>query len=101
MAAGRLGLSPELSREAAMGNWKLGPYHPPGDAGGSEVRRVQRPGDDGHRIACGATTKINRKEFGMTLNMMADGKFAVTDEVQIMIEGELVEQTEPTGASAS
>jgi hypothetical protein len=36
----------------------------------------------------------------MTFNMMADGKFAVSDEVQIMIEGELVEQTEPTGASA-
>jgi polyisoprenoid-binding protein YceI len=27
MVAGRLGLSPELSREAAMGNWKPGPYH--------------------------------------------------------------------------
>jgi hypothetical protein len=26
-AAGKLGLSPELSREAAMGNWKLDPYH--------------------------------------------------------------------------
>jgi polyisoprenoid-binding protein YceI len=59
------------------------------------------PGMMGHRIAYGATTKINRKDFGLTFNMMLDGKFVVSDEVQIMIEGELVEQTEPTEASAS
>jgi polyisoprenoid-binding protein YceI len=55
----------------------------------------------GHRIAYGATTKINRKDFGLAFNMMLDGKFVVSDEVQIMIEGELVEPTEPTEASAS
>jgi hypothetical protein len=57
------------------------------------------PGMMGHRIAYGATTKINRKDFGLTFSMMLYGKFVVSDEVQIMIEGELVEQTEPTEGS--
>ncbi len=52
------------------------------------------PGMMGHRIAYGATSKINRKDFGLSFNMMLDGKFVVSDEIQIMIEGELVEQTE-------
>ena len=46
------------------------------------------PGMMGHRIAYGATTQINRKEFGLTLNMMLDGRFVVSDEIQITIEGE-------------
>ncbi len=46
----------------------------------------------GHRIAYSASGQINRKDFGMTFNMMLDGKWIVSDEIQIMIEGELVEQ---------
>ena len=46
----------------------------------------------GHRIAYSASGKINRKEFGLSFNMMLDGRFVVSDESQIMIEGELVEQ---------
>ena len=46
----------------------------------------------GHRIGYSAEGKINRKDFGMTFNMMMDGKWIVSDEIQIMIEGELVEQ---------
>ncbi len=46
----------------------------------------------GHRIGYSAEGKINRKDFGMTFNMMLDGKFIVSDEVKIMIEGEFVEQ---------
>jgi hypothetical protein len=46
----------------------------------------------GHRIAYGAATQINRKEFGLTLNMVLDGRFVVSDEIQITIEGEIVEQ---------
>jgi polyisoprenoid-binding protein YceI len=49
----------------------------------------------GHRIAYSANTKINRSEFGLTFNMMLDGRFVVSDEIQITIEGELVEQQEP------
>ena len=48
----------------------------------------------GHRIAYSAQGQINRKEFGLSFNMMLDGKFMVSDEIQIMIEGELVEQKE-------
>jgi len=46
----------------------------------------------GHRIAYSAEGQINRKDFGMTFNMMLDGKWIVSDEVQIFIEGELIEQ---------
>ena len=46
----------------------------------------------GHRIAYSAESKINRKDFGLTFNMMLDGKWIVSDEVQILIEGEFVEQ---------
>ena len=45
----------------------------------------------GHRIAYGATSKINRKDFGLKFNAVLDGRLVVSDEIQIMIEGELVE----------
>ena len=54
----------------------------------------------GHRIAYGATTKINRREFGLTMNVMLDGRFVVSDDIQISIEGELVEQQETAEATA-
>ena len=46
----------------------------------------------GHRIAYSASSQINRKQFGLSFNMMLDGKFVVSEEIQIMIEGELLEQ---------
>ena len=46
----------------------------------------------GQRIGYSAQTKINRKDFGLTLIMMLDGRWVVGDEVQIFIEGEFVEQ---------
>ena len=45
----------------------------------------------GHRIGYAAETKINRKDFGMQFDMMLDGKFIVSNEIQINIEGEIVE----------
>jgi polyisoprenoid-binding protein YceI len=54
----------------------------------------------GHRIAYGATTKINRREFGLTMSLVLDGRFVVSDEIQISIEGELVEQQETAEATA-
>jgi polyisoprenoid-binding protein YceI len=50
------------------------------------------PGMMGHRIAYGATTKINRKDFGLSFSMVLDGRFVVSEEIQISIEGEIVEQ---------
>jgi polyisoprenoid-binding protein YceI len=46
----------------------------------------------GHRIGYSAETQINRKDFGLTFNMMLDGKWIVSNEVDIFIEGEFVEQ---------
>ncbi len=46
----------------------------------------------GHRVGYSAEGTINRKDFGMTFSMMLDGKYIVSDEVQISIEGEIVEQ---------
>src|SRR6266550_3810245 len=46
----------------------------------------------GHRIAYSSESQINRKDFGLTFNMMLDGKWIVSDEVDIFIEGEFVEQ---------
>ncbi len=55
----------------------------------------------GHRIAYSAHGQINRKEFGLSFNMMLDGRFVVSDEIQIMIEGELIEQTEAAETASS
>ena len=57
------------------------------------------PGMMGHRIAYGATTKINRKDFGLSFNAILDGRLVVSEDIQIMIEGEIVEQ--PEGAEAA
>jgi polyisoprenoid-binding protein YceI len=48
----------------------------------------------GHRIGYAAETKINRKDFGMQFDAMLDGKFVVSHDIQINIEGELVEVAE-------
>jgi polyisoprenoid-binding protein YceI len=57
----------------------------------------------GHRIAYAAETKINRKDFGMEFDMMLDGRYIVSNQVQINIEGELLEVVESAkvGAAAS
>src|SRR5258707_9948203 len=55
----------------------------------------------GHRIGYSAEGQINRKDFGMTFNMMLDGKWIVSEEVQIMIEGEFVEQKQEQTADAA
>jgi polyisoprenoid-binding protein YceI len=50
------------------------------------------PGMMGHRMAYSAEGQINRKDFGMTMSPMLDGKWIVSDELKIMIELELVER---------
>jgi polyisoprenoid-binding protein YceI len=49
----------------------------------------------GHRIAFAAETKINRQDFNMKFDMMLDGKFVVSHDIQINIEGELLDAQEP------
>ena len=55
----------------------------------------------GHRVAYSAEGEINRKDFGLTMNMLVDGRWMVGDEVKIAIELELVEQKEEALAGAS
>jgi polyisoprenoid-binding protein YceI len=45
----------------------------------------------GHRIGYAAQTRINRKDFGMNFDAVLDGKFVVSNEIQINIEGEILE----------
>jgi polyisoprenoid-binding protein YceI len=59
------------------------------------------PGMMGHRIAYGATTKINRRDFGLSFSMILDGRLVVGEEIQIMIEGELVEQPQAAEAAST
>jgi polyisoprenoid-binding protein YceI len=59
------------------------------------------PGMMGHRIAYRAETKINRREYGLSFNMLLDGRMVVSEEIHISIEGELVEQKEPAEAESS
>jgi polyisoprenoid-binding protein YceI len=55
----------------------------------------------GHRIAYSAHTQINRKDYGLNFNMVLDGRFVVSEQVQITIEGELVEQKDPAGSTTT
>ena len=55
----------------------------------------------GHRIGYAAETTINRKDFGMNFDAMLDGKFIVANEIQINIEGELVEAAEKEAAKTA
>ena len=55
----------------------------------------------GHRIAYGATSKINRKDYGLSFSMMLDGRMVVSEEIQITIEDELVEQKEAAAAETA
>jgi polyisoprenoid-binding protein YceI len=58
------------------------------------------PGMMGHRMAYTAEGEINRKDYGLTFNMLLDGRWIVSDEVKINIELELVEKKEEAAASA-
>ena len=55
----------------------------------------------GHRIAYGATGTINRKDFGLSFNAILDGRLVVSEDIQIVIEGEIVEQAGAEQAATS
>lgn len=59
------------------------------------------PGMMGHRIAYGATSTINRKDFGLSFNAILDGRLVVSEDIQIVIEGEIVEQAGAEQAATS
>lgn len=55
----------------------------------------------GHRFAYSAEGEIDRREFGLTMNMLLDGRWVVGDQVTIMIELELVEQKDEQPAAVA
>jgi len=55
----------------------------------------------GHRIGYSGKGRINRRDFGLSFNAILDGRFVVSDEVDIMIEGELVENAEQESTAAT
>ena len=59
------------------------------------------PGMMGHRIAYGATSKINRKDFGLSFNAILDGRLVVSEDIQIAIEGEIVEQADDAQSAST
>jgi polyisoprenoid-binding protein YceI len=54
----------------------------------------------GHRYGYAAEGKINRKDFGINFDMMLDNQLIVSNEIQIHIEGEIVEAKEAEAAPA-
>jgi polyisoprenoid-binding protein YceI len=59
------------------------------------------PGMMGHRMAYSAEGQINRKDFGLTFNMMLDGRWIVSEEIQINVEVEIVEKKDEVPAAAT
>ena len=55
----------------------------------------------GHRIGYAGETQINRKDYNMRFDMMLDGKFIVSNEIQINIEGEILEAAEAESKQAA
>lgn len=52
----------------------------------------------GHRYGYEASAKINRNDFGMNFDAILDGKLIVSKEIQIHIEGEIVESADEPAA---
>jgi polyisoprenoid-binding protein YceI len=53
----------------------------------------------GHRVAFSAEGEINRKDFGMNFDALADGRIIVSHEIKLTIEAEVVETAaQPTEA---
>src|SRR5216683_1621803 len=55
----------------------------------------------GHRMAYSAEGQINRKDFGMEFDMLADNKLVVSHEIKIFIDMEVVEQKQEQPAAAA
>jgi polyisoprenoid-binding protein YceI len=55
----------------------------------------------GHRIAYSAEGQINRKDFGMEFDMLADNRLVVSHEIKLFVETELIEQKEPAATAAA
>ena len=67
------------------------------------VRRYGEISDQmmGHRISYTADGEINRKDFGMEFDMIADNRLVVSHEIKLYVEVELVEAKEPVAAAVA
>jgi polyisoprenoid-binding protein YceI len=54
----------------------------------------------GHRVSFGGEGQINRKDFGMEFDMLADNRLVVSHEIKIFIEAEVVELVPAAAATA-
>ena len=59
-----------------------------------QVQRYGEMNDErmGHRVAFSAEGQINRKDYGMEFDMLADNRLVVSHEIKLYVEAELVEQ---------
>jgi polyisoprenoid-binding protein YceI len=55
----------------------------------------------GHRVAFNVEGQINRKEFGMDFDMLADNRLVVGHEIKLYVEVEVVEVADPAAAAAA
>jgi polyisoprenoid-binding protein YceI len=55
----------------------------------------------GHRVSFGAEGQINRKDFGMEFDMLADNRLVVSHEIKLFIETEIVEVKVPAEAATA
>jgi polyisoprenoid-binding protein YceI len=55
----------------------------------------------GHRVAFNVEGQINRKEFGMDFDMLADNRLVVGHEIKLYVEVEVVEVADQTVAAAA
>src|SRR5438045_1229502 len=55
----------------------------------------------GHRVSFGGKGQLNRKDFGMEFDMLADNRLVVSHEIKLFVEAEVVEQTSPVAAAAA
>jgi polyisoprenoid-binding protein YceI len=55
----------------------------------------------GHRVAYSAEGQINRKDFGMEFDMLADNRLVVSHEIKVYIEIEVMEQKQEQPAAAA
>src|SRR5258708_5845900 len=55
----------------------------------------------GHHVSYGAEGQVNRKDFGMELDMLADNRLIVSHEIKIFVEAKVVEQQVPAAAATA
>jgi len=58
----------------------------------TKLGEINDPEMMGHRIAYSASTRFDRHDFGLAFDFVRDGRMVIGNEIQIAIEGELIEQ---------